>query len=223
MSLKTYDDMTAAFPNVVQKGEIGSVPARSDLLPAPFTDFVYGHSPRAPFDLDTPGAVIFLVRNPLDNVVSWWHHAFRLKGSADPIEAMAADRLRQFAKKYAIMQDLSREHGFPIVHYEDIMERPVPSFAAAFKAVGLPVNEELIALAADHASIRNARAFEDKHGYMHVKNPKKRDPSNGKRFVRDGSIGQWKEHFPDGLKMVANAGMDPRGFRFTPAPSPAHH
>lgn len=214
MSLKTYDDMTAAFPNVVQKGVIGDAPARSDLLPAPYTDFVYGHRPKAVPNDPLFSRAVALVRNPLDQTISHWHYAHVRRSTGITLDEFAPENLVAFKKKFSQIKRLSENFGTPILHYEDLTENPTDTFREAFLHYKLPIDSSAIKLAVDHASIKNARAFEDKHGYMHVSDVRKRRPGSRARFVRDGSIGQWRTHLPDGLKMVEAAGIDPSLFRF---------
>lgn len=195
---KTYDDVEAAFPNRQKVDE--HKPCRADLLPPGVEDFLYGHNVGWPMKATQDGPVVYLVRNPLDQAVSWFHYAKTRRPKATEeigILNLSLERLPGFAQKWSSMSAYAeRDERATIFHYEDLMEEPERVFSEMFEHWGLPIEPELVSQSIRHSSKKAAQAFEDEKGFMHA-NPDKRSRWKGKRFVRDGSIGQWRTAFMD--------------------------
>ena len=143
----------------------------------------------------TAGA-IYVVRNPLDVVVSYADH---LGQPADDIIAL----METGGFETPASDDLVPEHHgdwstnveswtgrahpqLHVVRYEDMSRRPGPTFRAVAAFLGLKPPRARIERAMRHSSFRALRAQEDRAGFI------ERTPVQ-ERFFRSGKPGGWRD------------------------------
>jgi hypothetical protein len=141
----------------------------------------------------TAGA-IYVVRNPLDVVISHSHHYGLSIG--DSIVAMNTPGLRGENDKvhsYEVHGSWS-EHvaswtqapspGLHVVRYEDMLERPLKTFGGVVAFLHLKVPRDRLERAIKLSSFRVLQEQEKRHGF--------KERSGGEKFFRAGTAGQWR-------------------------------
>jgi len=171
----------------------------------------------------TAGAV-YVVRNPLDVVVSMKHH-FGI-GLADAIERLGNDQVAtantdlfvtQFLSSWSLhvqsWADIASDR-IVVLRYEDLLSRPAKQFAKAARLIGLGADRKRIERAVRHASFRSLSSMERKSGFVEA-----RDEAT--HFFREGRMNQWREELTPGqVHQVVEAHRDqmarfnylPKGF-----------
>jgi len=171
----------------------------------------------------TAGAV-YVVRNPLDVVVSMKHH-FGI-GLADAIERLGNDQVAtantdlfvtQFLSSWSLhvqsWADIASDR-IVVLRYEDLLSRPAKQFAKAARLIGLGADRKRIERAVRHASFRSLSSMERKSGFVEA-----RDEAT--HFFRAGRMNQWREELTPGqVRQVVDAHRDqmarfnylPKGF-----------
>lgn len=171
----------------------------------------------------TAGAV-YVVRNPLDVVVSMKHH-FGI-GLADAIERLGNDQVATANNDLFVTQFLSSwslhvqswadiaSDRIVVLRYEDLLSRPAKQFAKAARLIGLGADRKRIERAVRHASFRSLSSMERKSGFVEA-----RDEAT--HFFREGRMNQWREELTPGqVHQVVEAHRDqmarfnylPKGF-----------
>ena len=147
----------------------------------------------------TAGA-IYVVRNPLDVVVSYAHQLGQ--PTDDIITLMDTRGLQSPTTAHQIPEHHSdwsthveswtaRSHlQLHVARYEDMSRRPGPTFRAISAFLGLKPPRERLERAMRHSSFRSLRAQEDRTGFI------ERTPSQD-RFFRAGKVGGWREVLDD--------------------------
>ena len=142
----------------------------------------------------TAGA-IYVVRNPLDVVLSYAHHLGQPVD--DIITLMETGGFATPATEHQVPEHhgdwsthveswTGRAHKqLHVVRYEDMSRRPGPTFRAVAAFLGLKPPRERIERAMRHSSFRTLRAQEDRSGFI------ERTPAQ-ERFFRAGRVGGWK-------------------------------
>ena len=147
----------------------------------------------------TAGA-IYVVRNPLDVVVSYAHHLgqptddiitlMETRGFQSPA---TADQVPEQHSDWSTNVKSWTAHPHPklhVVRYEDMSRRPGPTFRTISAFLGLKPPRERLERAVRHSSFRSLRAQEDRDGFI------ERTPSQD-RFFRAGKVGDWREVLDD--------------------------
>jgi aryl sulfotransferase len=152
------------------------------------------------FPLEATSAVLYFIRNPLDVCVSSAHHGGHEKfgriarGMGQPDhtfcdnEAAEADQLRQ--KILTWSQHVLSWAEAPglrvhVTRYEDMKLKPLETFQAAARFVGLPDSAERVQKAIDFSSFDELRKQEQEKGFQEKLMP-------AKQFFRKGEIGSWR-------------------------------
>jgi hypothetical protein len=156
----------------------------------------------------TQGAV-YVVRNPLDVVVSYAHH--QGLGIDAMIRVLNTDMFRTPTNEvnvYEIMGSWSQHVASwtaatsPLMHimrYEDMAADPLAAFGALAAFMRIEATPEAIARAVRHADFKQAAAMEEAAGF------KERTPAQD-RFFRSGTTGQWRDALsPDQVAAVVGA------------------
>ena len=142
----------------------------------------------------TAGA-IYVVRNPLDVVVSYAHHLGQ--PADDIITLMETEDFETPASEAHVPQHhgdwsthveswTGRAHKqLHVVRYEDMSRRPGPTFRAVAAFLGLKPPRERIEKAMRHSSFRTLRAQEERTGFI------ERTPAQ-EHFFRAGQVGGWQ-------------------------------
>ncbi len=168
----------------------------------PRTVFVKTHSMAGALDgvpLHTPAVTagaIYVVRNPLDVIVSMSHHfAINLDAAIDYLgdDRAATENNDLFTTEFLgswsqHVRSWADQEGarFLIVRYEDLLAKPVKAFGKIARLVCLDADRNAVERAIRHADFRSLASMEKRDGFVEV-------PINGKRFFRVGRSNQWRE------------------------------
>lgn len=151
------------------------------------------------FNWQVTAGAIYVVRNPLDVVVSMTHHFGLTLDEA--IDRLADDRVASLNDEVAVNHVIGswsthveswanmaeRAQGKVIVlRYEDLLEKPAKHFAKAAKLIGLGQDKTRIDRAVRHTSFQTMSALERKHGFVEAVDEKT-------RFFFKGRANQWRE------------------------------
>lgn len=195
--------------------------------------FLASHNPNARF--------VYLVRNPLDQTVSFFHHGLKhtdptalLKRNRDGEYVRNADgslwkpaspkeflrhNLESYLKQYLtwhLSADLFPKQ-IKIVHYAELTRAPERTFSAILEFLNCDSSQrhfdQCFQQAIKLSSKNNIRSIEEKIGHALGNDQQDRT----ERHVRDGRIGKWQEHFDDEdltyLKAeLAKWGLSPKHF-----------
>lgn len=148
---------------------------------------------------DVTAGVIYVVRNPLDVVVSMTHH-FGLTPDAaidllrDERVASANDEL--FVTNFigAWSSHVKSWTGFAkrfpeqavVLRYEDLLAKPVASFMRVAQLLGWGDEPARVDRAIAHASFATLARLEREHGFVEAKSP-------ARRFFFKGRAGRWRQ------------------------------
>jgi Sulfotransferase domain len=191
---RAHEAMTRAYPDSV------FVKTHNALVADQF-------GPLIPLEL-TAGA-IYVVRNPLDVAVSYGHHLGRsiddivdLLNSSDTGNPNTTITVYQILRSWSehVQSWTGRPHpALHVVRYEDLLEKPEPSFAALARFLGLKPPAHRLRRAVEHASFRELQRREAAGGF-------KERSSVAERFFREGRSGQWREALtPAQVKRIVDA------------------
>ena len=143
----------------------------------------------------TAGA-IYMVRNPLDVVVSYAHHLARpLDDVIELLNSPDTGNPNTERTVYQILRDWTEHvlswtaHPSPALHvlrYEDLLEAPELHFGKLTRFLGLKPPPERLARAIRRASFGELKAREEAAGFA------ERSPL-ADRFFRQGEAGQWRK------------------------------
>lgn len=147
----------------------------------------------------TAGA-IYVVRNPLDVVISLADHfgvgldeAMEILNDPRAVtketEALWEFALGSWSGHVRSWMQFDRKYCF-WMRYEDMLEKPVPTFGGLVKFLGLNPPEERLLKAIDFSSFDVVQKLEEQTGF-------KEKPDTNERFFRVGKSGQWKEVLSD--------------------------
>ena len=156
----------------------------------------------------TQGAV-YVVRNPLDVVVSYAHHqGLDIDAMIDILNIDMFRTPTNDVNVYEVMGSWSQHVASwtasesPIMHvmrYEDMVADPFAAFSALTGFMRIETTPEAIARAVRHADFEQAAAMEKAAGF------KERSPAQD-RFFRSGKAGQWRDVLsPDQVAAVVKA------------------
>ena len=146
-------------------------------------------------NMNVTAGAIYLVRNPLDVVLSASDH-FGI-GLDESIAMMAnqaagaAMTRRNVAELYTSWSNHVKswtEHPSPqllVLRYEDMLDSPETAFGSVARFLGLDPPAERLARAIENSSFRKLKAVEEERGFT------ERSP-HAKSFFRKGQSGQWR-------------------------------
>ncbi|MEM9046568.1 MAG: sulfotransferase domain-containing protein [Pseudomonadota bacterium] len=156
-------------------------------------------------------AAVYLVRNPLDMLISYADHMgtsveVAASNIADPrnIAPGSENQTVHFLGSWsAHVQSWLGGEGIPtqILRYEDMLDRPEKSFAAAVKAIGAPFDTTRLTRAIEASGFETLSRLEAEEGFG------ERSVAQ-ERFFRKGKKDQWKETLPGAIvdRIVADHG-----------------
>jgi len=143
----------------------------------------------------TAGA-IYVVRDPRDVAISYSHH--RGKSIDDTIELMAQigactvgnnvnvyERMASWSLHVESWTEPARPQHL-VVRYEDMLERPVKSFGAVAKFLGLDPPRARLDKAIKLSSFKVLQTQERRKGFVER-------PDTAAAFFREGKAGQWRK------------------------------
>lgn len=169
---------------------------------APKTVFVKTHSMGGAVNgvpLHTPAVTagaIYIVRNPLDVVVSMSSHfAITVNAAIDYLgderavtennELFTTEFLGAWSRHVKSWADLESPRIL-VIRYEDLLAKPTKWFGKVARLVGLHADRNAVERAIQHADFRSLSGMEKRGGFVEV-------PIKGKRFFRVGRSNQWRE------------------------------
>lgn len=157
--------------------------------------------------------VIYIVRDPRDVALSYYHHQVKMKTIKDGypigqyVSRFISGELNSFGSWaenvgswLGARQDTS---GFLLLRYEDILEQPMRELSkvASFLAINAP--EERLEKAVKLSAAENMRKLEKEQADLWK--PTKRSRKD-KPFVRSATAGGWKTELPDSsIKEIESA------------------
>jgi len=188
------------LPNVWQQSYLGQrnfQSPSSDLELLGLDDIAATHDVyRSPFW--NGSKVLHIYRNPLDFCVSTYFFAYQYRtGKTDtvagPVEVMDY-HLDDYIVNYVSYRKVAKDNSPHLLRltYEEMITHPERTFTTILEWLGVEPNPELVNLAAQYSSRDSIRKIEDRDGPIDtmINTP-------DARFVRDGSIGQWKKYFQE--------------------------
>lgn len=167
----------------------------------------------------TAGA-IYVVRNPLDVVLSYASH---FGVSADrAIEELANNgngskpsdqNMRQYYGSWSLNVGSWTQNTLPTLHvvrYEDMQDRPSETFAGVARFLGLDPPRERLERAIANASFGALKTQEEAHGFV--------ERTEHARFFREGQSGAWRTALSDRqvAKVVADHRQQMARFGYVP-------
>lgn len=157
---------------------------------------------QALFPASATQAAIYILRNPLDVAVSGVAH-FNLDCIDRAVEGMGLDaamcdekrslagQLRQHLGTWSghVVSWTCNAKGFPVlaVRYEDMLLRPLETFAQVVQTAGLPLEQRRLEKAIDFSRFESLRQQEAEHGFCEA-------ASRTTGFFREGKSGDWTNH-----------------------------
>ncbi len=143
----------------------------------------------------TSGA-IYIVRNPLDVVISLAHHMGRtIDGAIEIMETRDLETPINEKQVHEIWGSWSQHveswtrtphRAIYVMRYEDMLSGPQKTFGALARHLLLDVTPVQLDLAIERSSFANLKSKEDKEGFQEKS-------ERAERFFREGRAGQWKE------------------------------
>ncbi len=143
---------------------------------------------------------IYLVRHPLDMLVSYADHwgislakAARQIASPGNVVAAHPKMAAQFLGTWSEhVESWMGARDFPVLtlRYEDMLADPQRAFIAVLRHLGAPIDRDVLARAVEAASFPRLVAMETAGGFA------ERGPAQ-QRFFREGRAGQWRDAVPD--------------------------
>jgi len=143
---------------------------------------------------------LFIVRNPLDVVVSLAHHfGFSMDEAIDFMndpDAETPEDEHKLAQAYGSWSDHTSSwqkfnpQYLHTVRYEDMLFKPSKTFGGVVKFLGLPAPKNRINKAIKQSSFKILQRQEQKDGFTE-------GSDKAKAFFRSGKAGQWKSTLSD--------------------------
>jgi len=168
----------------------------------PATVFVKTHNMAGSYDghplhnLDVTVAAIYVVRNPLDVVLSVRDHfgvgldeAIASMASEDAGTANDALHVSQVLGSWSRHVSSWADQAWPrllVVRYEDLLERPAKTFGKVAKLLNLPVDRGRMDRAIKFSGFATLAEMERRDGFVEAS-------GKGGRFFRKGRSNQWRE------------------------------
>ena len=194
---------------------------------APRTVFVKTHSMLGVLDgvplltSRVSAGAICIVRNPLDVVISMAHH-FAI-GFDEAIDYLGDERAATENSALFVTEFLgsSSQHvrswadveseRILVLRYEDMLQKPVKTFARIARLVGLDADRGSIERAIGHVGFASLAGMEKRDGFVEV-------PIKGKRCFRAGQANQWREALTcDQVRRIIARHREPMlRFRYVP-------
>ena len=140
-------------------------------------------------------SAIYIVRNPLDVVLSYARHfgmshdktIYTIAHDANTT-LTAGDTVKQFLGSWSKhVESWVGTKAFPVhvMRYEDMQADPENAFGALVKRLGLPVDRERLERAIQHASFKELKRQEETYGFIE-------QSQKSETFFHTGKTDQWK-------------------------------
>jgi len=145
--------------------------------------------------MDHTAGAIYVVRNPLDVIVSSASHfgasidqTIQELGHEGTGDAPSDQNARQFYGSWSLNVSSWTQNAVPTLHvvrYEDMHERPLETFAGVARFLGLNPPPDRLERAVANSSFGALKAQEEERGFV--------ERTEHTRFFREGRTGTWKE------------------------------
>ena len=145
-------------------------------------------------------SAVYILRNPLDMVVSYArHYGLTLESAAgaigrdDNTVAAGTGAVTQFLGNWSEhVRGWARCRDFPVLvlRYEDMQADPQAAFAKVLRHVGVPVDAERLGRAVRFSSFDELRRQEESGGFIERS-------AHSERFFDSGRAGRWREDLPE--------------------------
>ncbi len=151
---------------------------------------------------DLTKSAIYIMRNPLDMVMSYArHYSLSMEQAADSIchenNSLAADEevvptfLGTWSDHVASWTAL-KPYPTLILRYEDMLENPEKEFSKVVEHFGMTVDAERLNRAIRFSSFKELKSQEEKEGFVERS-------AKSKSFFTKGQSGHWKDELPPEL------------------------
>lgn len=182
------------FPNTLRNKPVAAH-GQSLARKAGAADIIWGHHYKY-LRVSSARKIIFLYRNPLDQIVSNYFYATRLKTMEQTdalygksMEDAVAILAHRYGRDYSFhKRNLLGRQAMPL-SYEILMQDKWNIAYTLLNWLGWPVNKAHLDTSLHFSDKRTIKALELKHSTP-VANAKE-------SFIRDGSCGGWKQHLND--------------------------
>lgn len=145
--------------------------------------------------LECTAGAIYIVRNPLDVVISYSHHYgvdidTAIEQMANPLMGTPTTEMavRQVYGTWSMHVKSWTQVPMPSLHvmrYEDMYSQPFQTFTTLSRFLGLNPPRERLQKAIDNSSFKALQRQERQHGFI--------ERSANSRFFREGRPGQWRK------------------------------
>ena len=147
---------------------------------------------------DSNRDVIYMVRDPRNVVVSQFHHYVRRKDNVIPnnfdafFDGWLSGKFVPFGRwdeHVEFWLEAPRRKGgrIQVIRYEDLRREPIRTLRTALAFLGYSLSDETLAAIVENNTMQRMQEKEDKHF------AKWRASSGDRRFIRSGTVGNWKE------------------------------
>lgn len=138
---------------------------------------------------------IYIVRNPLDVVISYSHHLnldiddtigiMADTGYTSPTSDKAVFQIQGSWSEHVHSWTKRAHPSLHFMRYEDMLAQPVKQFGALVEFLHLPLERERLRKAVEKASFKALQEMEKAKGF-------RERPQHADKFFREGKAGQWK-------------------------------
>ena len=142
---------------------------------------------------------VYIIRNPLDMVLSYARHHGQTLEEAVYAISHTDNASHGFGESVATFMGSWSQHvnswtaraPWPqlTVRYEDLLEDPEIHFSKVIEHIGIPIEEERLKRAIKHASFKEVKRQEKKHGFVEKS-------VSADSFFTKGQSGVWKDELP---------------------------
>jgi hypothetical protein len=142
----------------------------------------------------TAGAV-YIIRNPLDVVVSYSHHlSFSIDETIEYMALTGAQHANTKKMAYEVQSSWSENvyswthknnPSLYVVKYEDMLENTQNTFKDLLSFLQIKLDEQGLLTAIEASSFKKLKQQEQRHGF-------EEKPKNAKEFFRKGVVDDWK-------------------------------
>ena len=147
-------------------------------------------------------SAIYVVRNPLDMVLSYARHygidnqsAVEQICHSDNANAPTDNTVVEFLGSWSDhVASWTSNSPYPVLvlRYEDLLEQPDTEFAKVVEHFGMTVELDRLKRAIDHASFDQLKQQEQQHGFVEASD-------KGAQFFSKGRAGQWRDELDPAL------------------------
>ncbi|MAB12737.1 sulfotransferase domain-containing protein [Parvibaculum sp.] len=151
-------------------------------------------------NLNVTAGAIYMVRNPLDVVLSARDHFARpidetieIMGSSEGGVAKTDSHVPERYNTWSENVRSWTEHPSPqllVLRYEDMLEKPTEAFGSVVRFLGLNTPPERLERAIANSSFKTLKALEKEEGFNER-------PDHAESFFRKGQVGQWREELTE--------------------------